>query len=56
MKTAKGTVKYNGNHYFSGDKVSGEYTQNDGKHYITDVIVDEFDNGFATNVEVEEDE
>jgi len=51
----KGTVKYNGNHYYSGDSVIGLYKKKDGKHYITDIIKDEFGNEFPTELEVFED-
>jgi hypothetical protein len=40
MITAR--VKYNGNHYFSGESVCGEYFEKDGKHYIRDKSEDEF--------------
>lgn len=48
----EGTVKYNGNHYYSGDTVKGEYSFEGGKHYIVDIITDEFGNEFETKLEV----
>jgi hypothetical protein len=47
-----GIVKWNGNHYFSGDKVIGESFEKDGKSYIIDEWEDEYGNEFKDTVEV----
>jgi len=48
----KGQVKYNGNHYFCGDYVFGEYKQREGKHFIVDEYEDKYGNEFKNEVEV----
>lgn len=49
-----GIVKWNGNHYFRGDKVIGRYYVEDNKYIIIDEVEDEC-NIFLNKVEIEPD-
>ena len=49
----RGEVKYNGNHYFSGDIVIGLVFIENGKTYINDEFTDIYGNEYRTKVEVD---